>query len=416
MNPQPAPPAALPSLPIGDVSNEDEQFLLRAFHTFAQAAASLEQSYATLRDEVGALQKELALRNGELARTSEENLSMRVYLDRILEGLPCGVVAASAEGRIMRANPMAQALLGIERQSAPLAMTQISPAMQTLLETSRKEDAECERNVAPDGESERWLAARHASLPDGESIFILRDVTERKRLDEIEARSHHDRVLAEISALLAHEIRNPLGSLELFAGLLAESGLDDGQRRWVEQAQAGLRTLAATVNNVLQFHTSPEPERAPLDLGRLLEWASDFLQPLARQAGTMLSLQNELAGVMLAADRHQLEQVLLNLVLNSLRAVSDHGWIEIRGRKLAGGNAVVLAVADNGCGVSPSDLPSIFEARFSRRPASPGLGLSVCRKIVERHGGTIQAESRPGSGATFTITFPLETKLKGVCA
>jgi signal transduction histidine kinase len=175
----------------------------------------------------------------------------------------------------------------------------------------------------------------------------------------------------------------------------------------VEHVQAGLRTLAATVNNVLHFHSLPEPERAPVDLGQLLEWARDFFVPLARQSRLTLSLQNRLGGIFLAADRHRLEQVLLNLVLNAARAMPGGGWIELGGRKVQDGNAVALVVADAGPGISPELLTRVFEPGFSTRAGSPGLGLAVCRKIVEQHGGTIAASSRPGWGATFTLTFPL---------
>jgi len=139
----------------------------------------------------------------------------------------------------------------------------------------------------------------------------------------------------------------------------------------------------------------------------LLAWASDFLAPLARQSGIALSLQNRVAGTVFSADRHRLEQVLLNLVLNAVHAMPGGGWIELGGRTTADGRTVALTVADTGPGISPEHLAAIFEPGFSARGASPGLGLAVCRRIVEQHGGTITAASRPGRGATFTLTFPL---------
>ncbi len=286
----PMAPASVPSIPnIGNPTLEDEQFLLRAFRSFAEAAGSLERSYAQLRAEVERL---------------------------------------------------------------------------------------------------------------------------RLELEDTQSKLRREQALAEVSSVLAHEIRNPLGSLELFAGLLAEAELNPECRKWVEHMQAGLRTLAATVNNVLQFHSLPELERAPVDLGQLLGWARDFFLPLARQSRVALSLQNRVSGVFLLADRHRLEQVLLNLVLNAIRALPGGGWIELAGRPLQNengenGQAVVLTVSDTGPGISPEHLPGIFEPGFSTRAGSPGLGLAVCRKIVAQHGGTITAGNRPGCGAIFTLTFPL---------
>jgi len=232
----------------------------------------------------------------------------------------------------------------------------------------------------------------------------------RSELDETQARLRREQALAEISALLAHEVRNPLGSLELFAGLLAESELDGERRQWVEHVQAGLRTLAATVNNVLHFHSCPPPERAPLDLGRLLEWARDFFRPVASRAGIVMSVENQLQSVELAADRHGLEQVFANLVLNAVGVMPGGGWIELRGARASDGRVAMITVADTGPGIAPANLPRIFEPGFSTRPGGAGLGLAVCRKIVEQHGGTISATSVAGSGARFTMTFPLVGK------
>jgi two-component system, sensor histidine kinase FlrB len=242
------------------------------------------------------------------------------------------------------------------------------------------------------------------------SIFILRDVSDAKRLIEERDKLRREQALAEMSAVLAHEIRNPLGSLELFAGLLAGAGLSAECQQWVEQVQTGLRTLAATVNNVLHFHSLPAPERAPTDLGQLLDWAGGFLVPMARQARVELCLRNRLQGVWFAADRHRLEQVLLNLVLNALRAMPGGGWVEISGHRILRGNtaAAAISVSDTGPGVLLGNGAKIFEPGFSTHAGSPGLGLAVCRKIVGQHGGSLETENRAGAGASFTLTLPLQ--------
>jgi signal transduction histidine kinase len=232
----------------------------------------------------------------------------------------------------------------------------------------------------------------------------------RSELEEAQSKLRREQALAEISAVLAHEIRNPLGSMELFTGLLMEAELSPECRDWVERVQAGLRTLAATVNNVLHFHSLPEPERIPVDLGQLLDWARTFFAPLARRSRVVLSFENHVAGVCLSADRHRLEQVILNLVLNALRAMPGGGWIELSGRMIGNGQAILLAVTDTGPGISPEHLSRIFEPGFSTRSGSPGLGLAVCRKIVEQHGGTIEVANLSGRGAKFSMTFPIASK------
>jgi len=253
----------------------------------------------------------------------------------------------------------------------------------------------------------RSFAAAAGSLERSYGTLRAEVARLRRELEETRGQLARKQALAEISAILAHEIRNPLGSMELFAGLLAESDLDGESREWLEHIQAGLRTLAATVNNALHFHTLPEPERAPLDAGQLLDWARNFLEPVARQSQVCLSLNHSVAGVLVSADRHRLEQVLLNLILNAVQATPAGGWVEVNGRLTNEGRAISLGVVDTGRGISPELLSRIFEPGFSTRSGSAGLGLAVCRKILEQHGGSIVAAGRPEGGAAFTLQFPI---------
>jgi signal transduction histidine kinase len=409
---------------------EGRQFLLQAFRSFAEAADSLERSYGMLRSEVARLNGELAASNAGLASSLEENRRMRSHLDRIVEGLPCGVLVVKAKEEISLINPEGRRLLGLIRgvgveggEAGTEAGAEIPAEWRELLQRAVASGGEQEQCFRGKDGDERWLAVRHAAVKDEEggknedkdkdhacvSIFILRDVSEGKRLLREKDRLRREQALAEISAILAHEIRNPLGSLELFAGLLAGAELPAECRPWVEQVQAGLRTLGATVNNVLHFHSVPSPQRVQTDLGALLDWAGGFLVPIARQARVELCLRNHLHGVWFQADRHRLEQVLLNLVLNALRAMPGGGWVEISGQMAYGGEgaAAAIAVSDTGPGISVGSAARIFEAGFSTQAGSPGLGLAVCRKIVEQHGGRLESGNRAGAGASFTITFPL---------
>jgi two-component system sensor histidine kinase HydH len=114
---------------------------------------------------------------------------------------------------------------------------------------------------------------------------------------------------------------------------------------------------------------------------------------------------NGLRGTTIRADRHRLEQVLLNLALNAFRFMPGGGWLGIRGANM-GPEGVEICVRDTGPGIADGDLARIFQPGFSTRPGSCGLGLAVCQKIVEQHSGTIEVESRAGYGATFTLHLP----------
>jgi len=227
---------------------------------------------------------------------------------------------------------------------------------------------------------------------------------ERERAEEQARRS---RALAELSSVLAHEVRNPLGSMELFAGLLLDAGLSRQCREWVLHLQAGLRTLGATVNNVLDFHAHRACTCAPTDLGELLDEVRQFVAPQAGLRRVEIVLRNQLRGVVAEADRNRMFQLLLNLALNALRFMPGGGWMELAGLRAGVNQEAVLRVSDSGPGIRAEHLERVFEPGFSTHPGSPGLGLAVSRRIVSQHGGTITAHSRPGRGAVLEVRIPL---------
>jgi two-component system, sensor histidine kinase FlrB len=391
------------AIPFDELQSADgsagggEEVLGRAFAAFAGAAASLERSYVRLQGEVLRLRQELEHTNRELASSLEENRRMRQHLQAILHSLPCGVLVVNHAGDVSLANPESQRLLNLPRENT-------LEAFEKAVQQMAADGSEIERKI---GES-TWVSIRRAEFHEAEgesSILILQDITGLKRLQEEHEAFQRQNALAEMSALLAHEIRNPLGSLELFAGLLAESELAEEQTRWVEHLQSGVRMLAATVNNVLHFHSRPQPMCAPTELGELVRSLGEFVRPLAQRAQVKLVLQPCQGGILVAADRDRLRQVILNLALNSLHFMPTGGRLEIS-HGAHGGQAWIV-VSDSGSGIAQENLARIFEPGFTTRRGSPGLGLAVSKTILEQHRGTIAVSSQPGHGTTFTLQLPL---------
>lgn len=215
--------------------------------------------------------------------------------------------------------------------------------------------------------------------------------------------------LAEVSTLLAHEIRNPLGSLELFAGLLAEANLAAEPLAWIHHIQAGLRTLSATVNNVLQLHHGNALQLSPVNLSFILEDCLEFLRPLALVSGIGMHLQTTRNLPSVRADQHCLKQVFLNLALNAFRSMPDGGCLEWNAFLMPEPQPrwIQISIVDHGSGIPPETLDHIFQPGFTTRSGNAGLGLAVCRKIVEQHGGRISVHSVVGQGSTFTVALPV---------
>ena len=216
-----------------------------------------------------------------------------------------------------------------------------------------------------------------------ETIWILRDISDQKRIAAERESARRAHALAEIATVLAHEIRNPLGSMELFAGLLATAtiGMPEASQ-WVVHLRAGLRSLSATVNNVLQFHGQPCRELAPINLNRLLRDTAEFLGPLARERELTVQVNNTVDGARVAADGHRLQQVFLNLALNAFHSMNLGGMlrIDVRPPKLRD-DLIQIDFQDCGRGIQPDVLEKIFEPGFTTKAGSPGLGSPAQKKL-----------------------------------
>jgi signal transduction histidine kinase len=393
----------------------NKQSLVKAFRSFANVAGSLEGFYTQLQAEVVRLRRELERANQDLNQSLEDNKRIRAYLSRTLECLPCGVLVVNGDHKLKLANSAALGLLGTRQGPRQAALSIAREVIEKLEETSGLPSLGVEREWSVDSqEGPHFLAVSRTPLSGhrdsgGEWIFILRDITESKRLEKEREAARRTQDLAQMAMLLAHEIRNPLGSLELFAGLLADATEERPVlHKWVEQVQAGLRTLSATVNNVLQFHSEPRSELSPVNIVSLLSETVDFLQPLARQRGMRFDFGSNEPEILLRADAHRLQQVFINLALNAFRAMRPGGVLRLAVHSGSQAEDLPIRVAfrDQGEGIPASHLARIFEAGFTTNPGSPGLGLALAKKVVEQHQGRITVESGAGTGTTFTLSFP----------
>jgi two-component system sensor histidine kinase FlrB len=395
-----------------------EDHLSDAFATFIAAANRLEYSHAQLHEEVTRLRTELEERNRALASSVEENERTRQLLHEILDTLPCGVaVLDPAAKQITLLNPASRLLLEIaprktaEWQDIPsVVRNMLSQPFAGVLKADEEHEFSIEGTAG-----KRWLAARPTAMEARGSgskniILTFQDTTARKLAEQEREASRHMVALAEIATVLAHEIRNPLGSLELLTGLLAgDAGLSSDSKQWVEHLQAGVRSLSATVNNVLRYHSPGEPQFVPIRLSEVLRNGVNFVRPLAQQRGVAISLRETLGDLEIAGDAGAIHQVILNLACNALRYTPAGGQVTltaVRQRK-RGRKAVSLEFCDTGSGIKPEHLAKIFDAGFSTTRQSPGLGLTISERIVKQHGGTMMVESQPGIGTTFRMEFPI---------
>jgi two-component system sensor histidine kinase HydH len=219
---------------------------------------------------------------------------------------------------------------------------------------------------------------------------------------------------AEISQLaggLAHEIRNPLSTLQLNLQLLAEDLQNPETSRErralqrVERLHHEVQRLHGILENFLRFARIRDLDLAPSDLNVVVEEVRDFYEPRAATKSIVIrsQLADDLPRVGLEPDLFK--QALFNLILNAEHAMPSGGDLILTTRR--DGDSVVLDVTDTGVGMTEEVRARIFDAFYSTRPSGSGLGLPTTRKIIEGHGGTIDVQSEPGKGSRFTIRLPL---------
>jgi signal transduction histidine kinase len=234
---------------------------------------------------------------------------------------------------------------------------------------------------------------------------------ERERRLEAEAlRQSRLAAMGEMAAMLAHEIRNPLGAMELFTGLLLQDLRDQPEaQRLARQVAAGIVDLNHLVTNLLEFTRTrvagAEPERAPhVDCCALAEDALRYAADVIAAHDVRVE-RAFAAGVTARVDAGLLRPVLLNLVRNAAQAMADGGGT-LTVTVVASGAEAAITVADTGPGIAEDLREAIFQPFFTTRAKGTGLGLTVVRELTRVMGGSLSLGGAPGRGAAFTIRLP----------
>lgn len=239
-------------------------------------------------------------------------------------------------------------------------------------------------------------------------LGIARDITETKKLEQQIRNSEKLASVGKLAAGVAHEINNPLGGMLNCLYNIRKGGISGiRQEEYLVSMEDGLRRVQKIVRQLLEFSQQHEPELSPIDLNGVI----DRVLVLTNHAmsANHIELLKELDEALphVLADRHMIEQVLMNLLLNAIQAIKENGVITIRTRVVEG--MCEIEVQDTGNGILPEVRPHIFDPFFTTKGIGEGtgLGLSVSLGIIERHGGQIVVESDVGQGTVFTVRLPV---------
>jgi two-component system sensor histidine kinase HydH len=223
-------------------------------------------------------------------------------------------------------------------------------------------------------------------------------------------------LLARLLKRLAHEIRNPLSSLDIHVQLLEEDvgALSPEARKplaaRLEIIHGELHRLEAIVERFLRLAGPSALDLEPVEIQSLMTHVCDLLRAEASTRQIEITSQIESGLPRVSLDSIRLTQALMNLVINAVQAVERNGRVEVTAAKSPAGDALVLRVRDTGPGIPADKLTDIFDPYYSTKPEGNGLGLWIAQQIAVAHGGSLSAANAPGGGAVFTLTLPLNQK------
>jgi signal transduction histidine kinase len=236
-------------------------------------------------------------------------------------------------------------------------------------------------------------------------VHRLRDELQQKN-EQLEQKKRLA-TLGEMAAGVAHEIRNPLGGIQLYASLLERDLTNQPeQQKWVQKINKAIRTLDMIVNDILTFTHDQVCEKRPTRLPELIHPVIEYLQPQLRDGAVTINLTGIDEGAVADVDGLMMERVLLNLLLNAAEAVGGSGTVFVRAWRCEQQGGVRIEIADTGPGIEPEILPKIFNPFFTTKDSGTGLGLAIVQRLVECHGGAIAASNGADGGAVFTILIP----------
>ena len=389
--------------------------------------------FATVALLTGFLGDRLRRAGIALGAVQSELRQLRLDTGDILASISTGVLTVDSAGRLAYLNPAAEGLLGLEARQwvgAPVvqAMDDLAPGLGRVLRRAIDEGTPIARfrtTTRRNGEEIALAVSTTVLEREGggppSATALLQDVSEAERIELLNLRAARLEAVAELSASLAHEIKNPLASIRSAVEQIAKPtlGPDDRQSlvRLVLNESARLSRL---LSEFLEFSVLTPGQREIVDISGLVrDCATLVSQNPEKSEGVSVALDFPDDEVTVWGDPGLLHRAVFNLVLNAVQFSGPDGEVRVSVRSSAGGGGVEvpdvvrIAVRDSGPGVPPEDVGRIFDPFYTRRAGGSGLGLAIVHRSIEAHSGTVVVENGEDGGAVFVIDLPREQRRRG---
>jgi len=376
-----------------------------AFYTVALLASSLSERQKVTREA--------------LEEKSKDLQELQTLNDSIVRSMADGLVTVDLDGRINGFNKAAESItsllfedvrgrqfaevfewLGVETFMEDMAGADSHPSRYEIYFKKSKKPLTLGMTVSP-LRNERGDAAG--------LLGIFQDLTPIKKMEQEMKRKDRLAAIGELSAGMAHEIRNPLASLSGALQVLKEEPeLSDDNKNLMDIALSEMDRLNDILTDFLTFARPRPTAREACDLSSIIRETTQLITVSKDfRDGITLEFDLPVVPVVASVDPGQFRQALLNLALNAVQSIPDDGTVTVRAYPDGKGNAVV-EVEDDGEGIGKPDIDKIFIPFYSNKEGGAGLGLAMVYRIVEEHGGAIKVDSERGKGSRFTVTLPME--------
>lgn len=354
-----------------------------------------------------------------LGTKSRDLTYLQAFHQNVVANMGSGFIALDLDGHIVSANPAAELILGMRATDfLKKTLREVFPALEHQNVLPENEQPKKTEWLHDAGNEKKILAATSSLFRNSEGevlgvIIIFHDITHFKKMEDAIAKSERLAAVGRMAAGLAHEIRNPLGSIsgsiQIMRGAL-EHELKPPHDRLMAIILRETDRLNGIITRFLSYaqpNTSkmPNVHLAPLILDAVTLFKNDH-----RYSGTVHVVTDVDDRIRLTCDPESLKQVFWNLMLNAAQAMPDGGHIVIRLTAATGqsGSATecIITVTDNGQGMDETAISHIFEPFYTTKEGGTGLGLSTVQKIIEDHNGTISVQSKKGEWSAFSIRLP----------
>lgn len=401
---------------------ENVQALKGLIGWFNQSSLELIQEYRRLEERADYLKEQLEAKHQQLESSLQEREEARAYLLSVLESSKAGVLVLDRSLHPTFVNRRLTELTGdvdderaVQLLGAKLAAS-LGRGERSFL------PLECEKVVQGPGGAMTPVHFVLSEVATGKErsdyVLVFQDISTLKRLEAEAARTRRLASLGVMASEVAHQIRSPLGGIELYASLLKEKSKGDPQRLAGEILNA-VQRLYTTISHLLSFAAEPSLTADLLPISSLIKDLREDCAALFSDLRWSIGFEIEANLPPIWGDRGLLAQALLNLIINAKESMSNGGSVGVKVQlspfSTINGQihrAIEIKVSDEGIGVSPENRERIFDPFFTTKREGTGLGLAFTHKVISAHRGSIEISSAAGQGSQFRVFLPAAEEIE----